>query len=219
MRNFARLLLVAGVALVGSPGFAGEGYVSNNSPSMTRTGYGECLHTHRWAEETAIAECDPEIVAARDGKSLAAMEVIVVKEFKPVRLSADALFDFDSAALTEDGKSSLNSLLNGLTAADLIEEKIQITGHTDRIGPEAYNILLSERRAAAVKEYLVSSGVVPRFIETSGVGSSQPIVACENIRGAALIKCLAPNRRTEVDFAASEVIEVEKTVPVSQPDK
>jgi OOP family OmpA-OmpF porin len=143
----------------------------------------------------------------------------VVKEFKPVRLSADALFGFDSAELTEDGKGELNGLLNGLTAADLTDQKIRIVGHTDHIGPEEYNQILSERRADAVKDYLVSSGVVPAFIETSGVGSANPIVTCDNMRGAALLECLAPNRRAEVEFAASEVVEVEKTVPVSQPDK
>jgi OOP family OmpA-OmpF porin len=216
MRKLACLLLVAGMAPVGGPSFASDGYVGNSTPNMTRTGYGECLHTERWSEANAIAECDPEIVAARDAKSVAAMEVIVVKEMKPVQLEADTLFDFDKAVLTEDGKARLTSLLDGLTAADLNEQKIQITGHADRIGDDAYNIGLSQRRAAAVRDYLVSSGVVPTFIETTGVGASQPVVECENIRGAALIECLAPNRRTEIEFSAVEVIEIEKTVPVQK---
>lgn len=220
MRKLTRLLLVAGVALVGSPGFASDGYVGNSTPNMTRTGYGECLHTDRWSEANAVAECDPEIVAARDAKSdVAAMEVIVVKEMKPVKLASDALFDFDKAVLTEDGKARLSKLLNGLTATDLQDKKIQITGHADRIGDESYNVGLSQRRATAVREYLVSSGVVPDFIETTGVGAAQPVVACENLRGAALIECLAPNRRTELEFSAMEVIEIEKTVPVQKQEQ
>ena len=220
MRKLARLLLVSGAALVCGPGFASDGYVGNSSPTMTRTGYGECLHTDRWSEANAIAECDPEIVAARDAKSdVAAMEVVVVKEMKPVRLEADALFDFDSSVLTENGKAQLNKLLSGLTAADLNDKKIQITGHSDRIGDDAYNVGLSQRRAAAVQDYLVSSGVVPDFIETSGVGKAEPVVACEGMRGSALIDCLAPNRRTEIEFSAMEVIEVEKTVPVNRQDQ
>ena len=82
MRKLACLLLVAGVLPVGGPSFASDGYVGNSTPNMTRTGYGECLHTERWSEANAIAECDPEIVAARDAKSVAAMEVIVVKEMR-----------------------------------------------------------------------------------------------------------------------------------------
>ena len=167
--------------------------------------------------ETAIAECEPEIVAQRDGVKLAAVEVIVVKELKPVRLDADTLFGFDRAELTETGKARLSDLLNGLTAADLQSQKIQITGHADRIGDDAYNIRLSERRAVAVQEFLVSRGVVPGFIETRGVGSANPVVACQGLRGAALIDCLAPNRRADIEFSAMEVIEVEKTVPVNRP--
>jgi len=216
MKQITRSLLVAALGLASGLTYASEGYVGNSGTTMTRTGYGECLHTGRWSEATAIAECDPEIVAARDGASVAAMEVVVVKEMKPVRLQADALFAFDSADLTDEGKARLNEMLSGLTAADLNDQKIEITGHTDRIGDAGYNMGLSQRRADAVRDYLVSQGVVPTFIETSGVGAAKPVVDCEGKRGAMLIDCLAPNRRTEIEFSAMEAIEVEKTVPVER---
>lgn len=219
MGKLTSMLLAAGAVLLSSPGFAAEaeGYVGNNTSNMTRTGYGECLHTQRWSEANAVAECDPEIVAARDAETeVAAVEVVMVKEMKQITLESDALFDFDSAQLTESGKSKLNEMLTGLSAGDLQNQKIQVTGHADRIGDEEYNLDLSQRRAAAVREHLVSQGVVPDFIETSGVGERQPLVECENLKGQALIECLQPNRRTDVEFSAMEVVEVERAVPAPQ---
>lgn len=139
----------------------------------------------------------------------------MVKELKPIMLEADALFGFDSAELTEDGKLRLKAVLGSLTATDLQDEKIQITGHTDNLGEDSYNIKLSQQRATTVRDYLVSQGVVPAFIETSGVGAAEPVVNCEEKRGAALVDCLAPNRRAEVELSAMKLIEVEKTVPAS----
>lgn len=217
MKQITRTVVFAGLGMLSGLSNAATGYVDSSSQIIVRNGFGECVHTERWSVPNAVVECEPEIVAMRDGVKLAAVEVIVVKELKPVRMDADTLFGFDRAELTDVGKARLDDLLNGLTATDLQAQKIQITGHTDRIGDDAYNQRLSERRAAAVQDYLVSRGVVPGFIETKGVGSAEPVVACEGKRGAALIDCLAPNRRAEVGFSAMEVIEVEKTVPVQQP--
>ncbi len=213
MKSTAGVLLAAGFGLASGFVYADVGYVSDSSKSITRTGFGDCVHTTRWSEEVAVVQCEPAVVAAREAAKLAAVEVIMVRELKPVRLEADALFAFDSANLTDDGKARLNTVLGSLTATDLKDEKIRITGHTDEIGDDSYNIKLSQQRAAAVRDYLVSQGVVPGFIETSGVGEAEPVVSCEGNRGAALVECLAPNRRTEVELSAMEMIEVEKTVP------
>ncbi len=218
MKQITLTVILAGLGMFSGLSHAITGYVDSTSKSIVRNGFGDCVHTHRWSVETAVAECEPAIVAERDGVKLAAVEVIVVKELKPVRIDAETLFGFDSAELTDIGMKRLNDLLTGLTATDLQSQKIQITGHADRIGEDAYNMRLSERRAGAVQEYLVSRGVVPNFIETKGVGSAYPVVACEGKRGNALIDCLAPNRRAKIEFSAMEVIEVEQTVP-AEPSK
>jgi OOP family OmpA-OmpF porin len=216
MKQIPQALLLVGLGLTGGLVNAASGYVDDSSGSIVRTGYGDCLHTTRWSIPNAIAECDPEIVAARDAVDVAAVEVIVRTERNPVRLEADALFAFDSDKLTAEGTTLLDDMLGNLTAKALQEHKIQITGYTDRIGDDAYNLELSKRRAASVRDYLVSKGVVPGFIEMQGLGAADPVVACEGKRGAALIDCLAPNRRTEIEFSAVEVIEVEETVPVKR---
>ncbi len=216
MRQASQIFLVVLCSAVVSTAGAATGYVDGITGSVVRTGYGDCVHTQRWSVPNAIAQCDPEIVASRDGVDVAAVEVIMVTKRNPIRLEADTLFEFDKAILSENGKSLLDDLMGSLTAETLMEQKIVIKGYADRIGPEEYNLTLSKQRAAAVNEYLVSKGLAPGYIETVGLGSVDPVVDCAGERGNALVSCLAPNRRTEIEFSAVEVIEVEETVPVQQ---
>jgi len=84
---------------------------------------------------------------------------------------------------------------------------ILAVGHTDRLGSDAYNQKLSERRAAAVKTYLVSKGVEANRIYTEGKGKKQPVTGttCDNVKGrTALIACLQPDRRVEVEVIGSK---------------
>jgi OOP family OmpA-OmpF porin len=211
MKQTNQVLLFGCLGLVSGLGNAATGYVDDSQDSVVRTGNGDCLHTQRWSIPNAIAECEPEIVAARDKADVAAVEVVVRTERQPIRLESDALFAFDSAELTERGKANLEEMLGAITAADLQEKKIQVSGYTDRIGSDVYNVALSRRRAVVVHDYLVSKGVVPSFIEVQGFGKADPIVECDGERGAALIDCLAPNRRTEVEFSAVELIQIEES--------
>lgn len=207
------VLLFAGLGVVSGVSHAVTGYVDDSQSSVVRTGHGDCVHTERWSIPNAIAECEPEIVAARDKADVAAVEVVVRTERRPIRLTSDTLFAFDSAELTERGMASLDEMLGNITAADLQEKKIRVNGYTDQIGSDDYNLELSRRRAAAVQGYLVSKGVVPGFIEVEGFGEANPVVDCGGERGAALIDCLAPNRRTEIEFSAVELLQVEESVP------
>jgi OOP family OmpA-OmpF porin len=81
---------------------------------------------------------------------------------------------------------------------------INISGYTDRIGSVQYNQKLSERRASAVKAYLVRQGADGAKIETTGygkmyVGSTLPVASCSQKERKALIACLQPNRRAEIE--------------------
>ena len=76
-----------------------------------------------------------------------------------ITLDSKVLFDFDKAVLKPEGKAAIDSLVVGKLAQIQKLEVVLVTGHTDRIGTEAYNQKLSERRADAVRDYLVSKGV------------------------------------------------------------
>lgn len=109
-----------------------------------------------------------------------------------ITIQAEALFDFDKAVLKPEGKKSLDEAVAKLAGIDL--EVIIATGHTDSIGTEAYNQKLSERRANAVKDYLVSKGVAGNKITTLGKGETQPVATNKTSDGR------SKNRRVEVEF-------------------
>jgi len=79
-----------------------------------------------------------------------------------------------------------------------------VSGHADRLGSSSFNQKLSERRAGAVTKYLVSKGVDASKIETFGFGKTLPIANCPDQKDRkALILCLEPNRRVEVEVTGS----------------
>lgn len=119
-----------------------------------------------------------------------------------IRISADGMFEFDKSeitALRPGGVERLNRIVDQLQAGGEIAE-LKIVGHTDRLGDDAYNMRLSESRANAIRQYLIGKNIPADRIATSGVGKSQPIVECKQTkRNEALIHCLEPNRRFELE--------------------
>jgi outer membrane protein OmpA-like peptidoglycan-associated protein len=126
----------------------------------------------------------------------------VVMPTEPLRLSADALFAFDSAVLTAEGRRSIDAVLDQVRIASQVQT-IQVLGYTDRIGADAYNLALSQRRAQAVRDALVQGGVPAAAIMAEGRGKANPLVQCDSAGRKALIACLAPNRRVELSGMAT----------------
>lgn len=116
-----------------------------------------------------------------------------------ITISAEQLFNFDKSGISDQGKQSLDEIAAKLKQHDDIE-LVMVTGHTDRIGSEAYNQKLSERRANAVKDYLGAQGVNANRMQAVGKGESEPVVDCKGVKGSKkLIECLAPNRRVIIE--------------------
>lgn len=117
-----------------------------------------------------------------------------------VHFSADALFDFDRSELRAQGRRELDAFVGELRGVQY--QRIQVVGHTDRLGAEGYNAALSRRRAAAVAAHLGSAGVPAEKITSSGAGEAEPLTAAADCRGKAatpaLIACLQPDRRVDV---------------------
>ena len=125
--------------------------------------------------------------------------------FEKVTMSATELFEFDKAVLRMP-QPKLDEIAAALQA-DMSITDVDVTGYTDRLGSDKYNQKLSERRAVAVREYLVAHGIDGSRLKAVGKGEANPVVQCNDKKRADLIACLAPNRRVEV-----EQITIEKRV-------
>ena len=115
-----------------------------------------------------------------------------------VSFASEALFDFDQSTLKPQGKAALDQLLGQLTGMDL--EVIVTVGHTDAVGSDAYNQKLSQRRAEAVKAYLVTQGVETNRVYTEGKGETQPVA--DNTTAAGRAK----NRRVTVEVVGTRKV-------------
>jgi len=110
------------------------------------------------------------------------------------------LFDFDKADLKAGAVSALNDLVTKLKSASVLNS-VSVVGHTDGRGGVAYNQKLSERRAEAVRKYLVDHGIAADKIKTSGKGKSSPIADNKTDEGR------AKNRRVEVEVDGYTIVE------------
>jgi OOP family OmpA-OmpF porin len=123
-----------------------------------------------------------------------------------VSFSAESLFGFDHAEMRADGKAALDKFAADLRGTQY--SSITVEGHTDRLGSTAYNQKLSEERAESVKAYLVTSGGLdPAKITAVGKSESVPVTKPEDCKGMqetpALVACLQPDRRVEVEVTGS----------------
>jgi OmpA-OmpF porin, OOP family len=180
-----------------------------------------CWRTGYWTPQMAIAQCDPDLVPkppappapppaapAPPPPPPPAPPPAPAPQVQKITLASKALFDFDKAVLKPEGKAAIDSEIIAKLPSVQKLELVLVTGHTDRIGSQQYNQRLSERRADAVRDYLVSKGVPRDKIETLGMGKTQPVpgVVCNQKALKALIACLAPNRRVEVEVKGEGVV-------------
>lgn len=149
---------------------------------------------------------DPMPVAVVEPAPLPTPEPVVAPEpvkppcqptFETITISAEKLFAFDDGNLQAGPKPILDKVVEQLKAHPEFK-LVMVNGHTDKIGSTEYNQKLSEHRANQVKEYLTSQGVDANRLQAVGKGESEPLVACDGIRGKKLVECLQPNRRVVI---------------------
>lgn len=194
-----------------------KGYLVDSGKTVVRSGFDLCWHTGFWSPADAIPECDGNIAkpaagatktepasAAAGAKPAPAPAPSAAVKPAPgnaaptsekVSFSADAFFDFDKSVLKPEGKAKLEDLVSKLQGTDI--EVIVATGHTDWTGTDAYNQKLSERRAKAVKAFLVSKGIPEARVFTEGKGERQPVADNRSREGR------AKNRRVEVEVVGT----------------
>jgi OOP family OmpA-OmpF porin len=117
-----------------------------------------------------------------------------------VNLASTELFEFNKAVLTAEARKKLDDEVIAKLRDIRDVRYIIVNGHADRLGSAQYNQRLSERRADAVRAYLVSKGVDASKVETLGFGKTLPVKACPDQKDRkGLIECLGPNRRVVVE--------------------
>lgn len=123
-------------------------------------------------------------------------------------------FEYDQARLTANAKTILDNVGEELVAHPAIE--VELSGHTDSRGSDAYNQRLSEQRAKSVLEYLESKGVEASRMGAIGVGEAKPVADNETEEGREL------NRRVELRVtagAAKVEPQLDAPAPASEPAK
>ena len=198
-----RSLQVAMIAAAFAAGSAQASDYVTAGGTPVRTGFGECVRTGYWTEPSVECEPEPEAGAQEAPLQLKSAEMPAAQD---VSYSAEVLFAFDSAALDAEGKRMLDLLLGQVGPEGL--EKVYVTTYADRIGGGHYNLLLSQRRLEAIRNYLAEKGVTLPQLVADARGEEEPATkgACdalkpENRKNAALVECLRPDRRAEVTVA------------------
>lgn len=206
-----------GLLLVAANAVAGErisAYVTDSDGAVVKTRFGLCVRTSQWSVETAIKECDPDLFPEKvavtpppEEKPVTPVPPPVVPPAPPsLQLSSGSLFDFDRSVVKAEDKKMLDKFVSDLNGKKY--DSITVTGYTDRIGKDDYNMKLSERRANAVKNYLHDSGKIESDkIVAIGKGKSEPVMKstdCRKMTAKQTIACLQPDRRVVVKVSATQ---------------
>ena len=122
-----------------------------------------------------------------------------VNEKEGYELDSFVLFDFASAKLEKSEKVKISNLVDEFGKNNI--KSIVVIGHTDLIGDDDLNTILSLRRAKSVKDELVRLGIERDIITIKGLGKSDPTKECDSklVRNK-FIKCLKPNRRAQIEI-------------------
>ena len=188
-------------------------YVIDQRGEVVMSGASLCWRTGFWtpaaaANDPAGCKCDKDLLpkeVCEPPMAKAAPAAGVKPAADKITVAADALFDFDKATLRPEGKAKLDEVVAKSKAIKL--EVIIAVGHTDRFGSDAYNQKLSEKRAAAVKTYLVSKGIEANRVYTEGKGKKNPVTKpdqCPGAKSKKTIACLQPDRRVDIELIGTK---------------
>jgi len=193
-----------------------DGYVKSSSGEAVQSGSGDCVRTVYQDTQELLEECGYKVIVkeqveaenqpvgadvaivkettvVKDDVVLAAKEEVVAEQF-----IQNLRFEFNSANLAAADKQELDVVNQQIEAfRPLLRQNVahmNVIGHTDSVGPEAYNQKLSERRAQAVADYFATEGEVPQeTLRVSGRGESEPIASNDTDAGR------AQNRRVVIE--------------------
>ena len=202
-KSIFNVLFTVCITILTGSAYALEGVLLDSDGHYVTDGFGECVSVYKlkhFHKEDGTGHCkdEPKKVAKpapkpRPAPAPAPKPVV----YETVTLGAHALFNHDKSSLRPEGKSELDTLAYKLRSFSSVQN-INVVGHTDSQGTDAYNQGLSERRAASVKAYLIQQGVSGSVISTSGKGESSPSASNATKEGR------QQNRRVEIGIRATK---------------
>ncbi len=158
--------------------------------AFTSTGDQEC-----WpSAETKQRPPQQESASTTDLRR-AKIEMVETKCEQRLRIGSDVLFDFDKAETRNEATATLNTAAHYLQSST---HAVRIEGHTDGKGTDGYNQTLSEKRAEAVRHYLVQQGVDSTRVTSIGFGKTKPVAPNTQPDGADDPDGRQKNRRVEI---------------------
>ena len=172
------------LALVATSAIASDNWQNGDGTLQWRNGDGKlCWRDNSWTPATAAKGCDGWLAPKTVSQS-------------NITLQADTLFDFDKSVVKPEGRAVLDKVAAGINGVKL--EVVIAVGNTDSIGTDAYNLALGQRRAMAVKVYLISKGVPAERIYTESKGKSNPVASNATAEGR------AKNRRVDLEVVGTK---------------
>lgn len=188
----AKLLVLTALLLVGSAGMTSAAadcrdVVRDTEGQIVHSTDGNCVRT-TWMT-------DQDLCGPRCAKQWHGTRVALTQEERTV------YFAFNRATLSPEAKERLDTLAEVLKSDQSVKEA-KVVGYADRIGSVSYNDRLSQKRAEAVRDYLITRGYTnARVTETRWVGKSKPSTNCPATeKRPQLIECLQRDRRVEVEI-------------------
>jgi OOP family OmpA-OmpF porin len=154
------------------------------------------------APKPAAAPAPAPVVTPRAAEPVKPAPAPVAAPKKPavITVTSTELFEFNKAVLTAEARTKLDNEVVARAKDFSNVTLVHVDGHADRLGSPQYNQKLSEKRADAVRAYLVSKGFDASKVETLGSGKTLPVKSCPDQKDRkGLIECLAPNRRVVVE--------------------
>jgi outer membrane protein OmpA-like peptidoglycan-associated protein len=129
----------------------------------------------------------------RGGMCSATAPITIIQKFVLADRGRKVLFDFNKAVLKPEARTQLAGVLQALKEQPSLQ--VQIVGHTDGIGSDAYNMKLSQRRAESVADYLIKNGSRKEYLQVDWKGKRDPIASNATAAGR------AENRRVEITLS------------------
>lgn len=204
-------LLSAALIFSASITNASDNWVSSSSV-LVRDSQNQCVRNGVWTPATAHPACVPDLAPRPQPPAPAAPSVQAPKPGpvapaprsappasvpQSVTFQAETLFDFDRSVIKPEGRRILDGFVTSLNGSRAHYDTVIVIGHTDSIGSDTYNLRLGQRRAEAVKAYLISRGIDSRAVRTLSRGEREPVADNRTVAGR------AKNRRVVIEVKAT----------------